>query len=166
MSIGTAREITAKWYYKDLWGWDLNKICEGTVRETLLKSMLVCANGDGTVSADERAWVIGRAAAAGAPDSLLKELESYPANEDINDVVSRTMATDKSRRCVVYFAIKAASADREYGAGEQAKIRSVAKSMGISEDVVAQIEQQVRAEDDLKHKRIALCFPDGNPFGL
>lgn len=44
--IDEAREIAAKWYYKELWGWDLEKICTGEERPAFLKSLLIAANGD------------------------------------------------------------------------------------------------------------------------
>ncbi len=135
-------------------------------RETFLKALLVCANGDNRLTSEERTWVLGRAAVAGAPDALLEELEAYPATEDINEVVARTLSTDKSRRAVVYFAIKAASSDERYAGQEREKIRSVAGAMGISANVVKQLEKQVKQEARIQQQRIELCFPEGNPFGL
>lgn len=162
--IGRARDITAKWYYKELWGWELDEICTGRERPTFLKALLVCANGDGLLTASERKWVVGRAAAGGAPEEMLDELEAYGADEDINDVVGRTLATNKSRNAVIYFAIRAAGSDNEYSDGEKRAIRKVAAAMGISEADVKKIEHQVEQEDRLKEARIKLCFPDGNPF--
>ncbi|MEM9272756.1 MAG: TerB family tellurite resistance protein [Cyanobacteria bacterium P01_F01_bin.143] len=162
--IDSAREITAKWYYKELWGWQLDKICTGKERPAFLKSLMIAANGDGILAPEERAWVIGRAAAGGAPDSLLKELESYAAKEDINEVVGSTLATNKSKRAVIYFAIKAAASDGEYHPDEQAAILKAATAMGISEDVVKQLEDLCAQEEKIKQERIALCFPDGDPF--
>ena len=164
-AIGNAREITAKWYYKELWGWDLDEICTGPERGVFLKSLLTCANGDGLLTASERQWVIGRAAAGGAPEALLEELESYPATEDIVDIVGSTLATNKSRRAVVYFAIRAASSDGDYSELEKVAIRKIAKSMDISETEAEQLEDLVRREDELKAERIRRCFPDGDPFG-
>ena len=37
--------------------------------------------------------------------------------------------------------------------------------MGISEDVIEEIENLCLEEERLKEKRIALCFPNGDPFG-
>lgn len=162
--IEPSREITAKWYYNELWGWQLDKICTGKERPTFLKALLIAANGDGILTSAERQWVIGRAAAGGAPESLLKELEAYPANEDINDVVAGTLATNKSKRAVIYFAIKAASSDGEYSDGEKAAVRKSATAMGISDAVVSQIEDLFAREEQLKQERIDLCFPEGNPF--
>lgn len=162
--IGPAREITAKWYYKELWGWDLERVCTGKERPTFLKALLIAANGDGILAPEERNWVIGRAAAGGAPESLLKELETYPASEDIAAVVGSTLATNNSKRAVIYFAVKAASSDGEYHDDEKAAVRKSATAMGISEDVVKQIEDLCAQEEKIKQDRISLCFPDGDPF--
>lgn len=162
--IGEAREIAAKWYYKELWGWELEKICTGAERPAFLKSLLVAANGDGILAPEERKWVIGRAAVSGAPDELLQELEAYKADENIVDVVSQTLATDKSRRAVIYFAIKASGADGAYNDEEKTQVRRAAAAMGISEEEVEEIENLYAEEERLKQKRIQLCFPDGDPF--
>jgi len=163
-AIDASRELTAKWYYKELWGWDLDKVCTGSERPAFLKSLMIAANGDGILAPEERAWVLGRAAAGGAPDSLLKELESYGANEDITAVVGSTLATNNSKRAVIYFAIKAAASDGEYHPDEQAAILKAATAMGISGDVVKQLEDLAAQEEKIKQERISLCFPDGNPF--
>ncbi|MDP5338288.1 MAG: hypothetical protein NWQ28_06895 [Nodularia sp. (in: cyanobacteria)] len=162
--IDPSREITAKWYYKELWGWDLAKICTGKERPAFLKALLIAANGDGELTSEERKWVIGRAAAAGAPDSLLEELETYPADEDITKVVGSTLATNKSKRAVIYFAIKAAASDNDYSKFEGEMIRKAATAMGLSDDIVKEIEDLCLQEQQLKQKRIQLCFPEGDPF--
>ena len=163
-TLEAPREITAKWYYKELWGWDLEKICTGAERPTFLKALLTAANGDGILSKAERDWVIGRAAAAGAPESLLEELETYPANEDISQLVANTLATNKSKGAVVYFAIKASASDGEYNDAEKKAVRESAAAMGISEDVVKKIEDLHAREEQIKQERIDLCFPEGDPF--
>ena len=164
------RGIIAKWYYKECWGWDLDRMSTSEELANkidlgpFLKSLLIAANGDGNLTPDERKWVIGRGATAGAPESLLKELESYPANEDISQVVTDSSVVSKGRRAVIYFAIKAAAADQEYAEGEKATIRKMAKAIDISEDVVKEIEDLCVEEERLKEKRIALCLPEGDPF--
>ncbi|NEO36054.1 MAG: DUF533 domain-containing protein [Moorea sp. SIOASIH] len=162
--IDPVREIIAKWYFKELWDWDLGEIPTVEVLSTFLKSNLVAANGDGEISEEERKWIIGKGAAAGAPESLLKELESYPANEDITEVVTRTPATNKSRKASIYFAVKAAASDGEYNEGEKATIRKMAQAMDVSEEVVKEIEDLCLEEKRLKEKRIAICYSEGDPF--
>ncbi|NER25240.1 MAG: DUF533 domain-containing protein [Symploca sp. SIO1B1] len=162
--IGFAREIIAKWYFKELWDWDLDTIPTDEELSPFLKSNLVVANGDGEISEEERKWITGKGAAAGASDSLLKELETYPANEDILEVVTRAPATNKSRRAAIYFAVRAAASDKTYTEGEKASVRKLAQAIGISEELVNEIEDLCLEEQRLKEKRIALCFPEGDPF--
>jgi len=163
-----ARKIGVKWYYKELWDWDLDQVSsknrDRKDHSTFLKSLLIAANGDGELTEAERKWVIGRAAASGAPDFVLQELTDYPATEDITTVISTTSVVNKCRRATIYFAIKAAASDGEYGEGEKATVRKMARSMDISEDIVKELEDLCREEESLKQKRIALCFPDGSPF--
>ncbi|NEO42235.1 MAG: DUF533 domain-containing protein [Moorea sp. SIOASIH] len=164
------RATIAKWYLKEIWGWDLDKMAKveelsnSIQLETMLKSLLIAANGDGELSEAERKWVIGRGATAGAPESLLKELETYPANQDISEVVTSTPVTSKGRRAIIYIAIKAAASDAEYAEGEKATIRKMAKAIDISEEVVKEIEDLYLEEERIKQKRISLCLPEGDPY--
>ncbi|GET43654.1 TerB family tellurite resistance protein [Microseira wollei] len=168
--IDPIRQMALKWYYQELWGPDFGDIDEIGVEEfkeaqiIFLKSLLVAANGDGKVTPKERQWVIGRGAVAGVPESILKELENYPADEDITELIARTVPNQKSGRGVIYFAINAAASDGEYNEGEKATIRKVAQALGISEEVVQEIENLYLEEQRVKEKRIALCLPDGSPF--
>ncbi|MEQ9669091.1 hypothetical protein [Coleofasciculus sp. G2-EDA-02] len=61
-------------------------------------------------------------------------------------------------------AIQACSADKEYHAEEQAKVRKMAKYLGIEEDVVNQIEEICISEAKMREKRIAVMFPEGIPY--
>ncbi|NER36670.1 MAG: hypothetical protein F6J93_22250 [Oscillatoria sp. SIO1A7] len=160
------REIATLWYYKELWGWDLEKTGSKNPQKDLeifLKTILIAANGDGKLTSEERDWVIGRAAVSGASDELLQELETYEANEDIVELVA-PLGNSKFRRAIIYFAIQAAAADGDYNDEEKKVVRIASSAMGVSEEVVAEIETLYFEEQSLKEKRINLCFPDGNPF--
>lgn len=162
--IGEAREKAAKWYYKEIWGWDIENLPTGEQPPTFLKAQLIAANGDGILTPEEKQWVIGRAAVAGIPEALLKELETYEANEDIVEMVSRTEPTNKHRKAVIYFAVKACAADGDYHDEEKKVVRLAATAMGISSEEVEEIEKLCAEEERLKEKRAQLCFPDGSPF--
>ena len=95
---------------------------------------------------------------------MVKELENYPANEDISEVVARTQATQNSRRAIIYFAVKAAASDGTYAEGERESINKMAQSMGVSPEIVKEIENLYLEEEKLREKRANLCFPDGIPF--
>ncbi len=132
--------------------------------KSYIKSMLICANGDGTIAPEERDWVVGYASAYGAPDSLVEELKSYKADEDIEKMISNTPAANASRRFLVYDAIMACSADGEYSDPERATITKMAAKLGISQDTVEQIEKICLEEIELREKRVKLMYPEGAPL--
>ncbi|MFB2980252.1 hypothetical protein [Microseira sp. BLCC-F43] len=129
-----------------------------------LKSVLICANGDGTLAPEERDWVVGLASAFGAPDSLVEALKTYKADEDIEQVIGDAPEATGSRRYLVYDAIKACSADGEYSDPERAKVHKMAAKLGVSQDVVQQIEEICLAEAKLWKKRQQLMYPEGAPI--
>jgi tellurite resistance protein len=129
-----------------------------------LKSILICANGDGTLAPEERDWVVGFASAFGAPDSLVEELKSYKADEDIEKMISNTPSANASRRFLVHDAIMACSADGAYSDLERATITKMAAKLGISQDTVEQIERICIEEIELREKRVKLVYPEGPPL--
>ncbi|MEQ8757673.1 MAG: TerB family tellurite resistance protein [Coleofasciculus sp. G1-WW12-02] len=161
--IDAARQRTVNWYYQDVWGWQPEEIPPAEVHTTFLKAQLIAANGDGTLTNEERQWALGRAAACGYREELLQELETYPANEDIVEVLSQTQTTNKSRKAVIYFTIKVCAADGVYHDKEKKVVRQAAAALGIAEDVVKEIEKLCAEEERLKQQRIQLLFPDGSP---
>jgi tellurite resistance protein len=62
---------------------------------------------------------------------------------------------------LIYCAIQASGADGIYNEGEKAAIRNIASKLGISEDVVAQLEKLYQEEKELFDNKISLLFPDG-----
>jgi hypothetical protein len=129
-----------------------------------LKSILICANGDGTLAPEERDWVVGYASAFGALDSLVEELKSYKADEDIEKMISNTPVASVSRRFLVHDAIMACSADGKYSDPERATITKMAAKLGISQDTVEQIERICIEEIELREKRAKLLYPEGPPL--
>lgn len=130
------------------------------------KPVLVCAKGDGVLDPAERDWPIGFFSALGAPESVLKELEIYEANDDLaellansSDRINNLVQTD-----IVYQAIKASAADGEYSEQEHEKICQMAKLLGVTADVVEQLVELHKEEEQLRSKRIKLIFPNGSPY--
>jgi hypothetical protein len=66
--------------------------------DSYTKSILVCANGDGTLAPEERDWVVGLASVFGASDSLVEELKSYKADEDSEKAIGDAPKANASRR--------------------------------------------------------------------
>ena len=132
--------------------------------EGYAKAVLICANGDGKLAPEERDWAVGHFAAFGASDALIDELKSYKADEDIEQVISATPAASASRRFLVYDAIQACSADGAYSDLERAMVIRMAAKLGISEDLVRQIEEVCFEEARLREKRLKLVYPEGAPL--
>jgi len=128
------------------------------------KAILICANGDGNLAPLEREWVLGYFAAFGAPDSVLEEIKSYKADEDLEKLMAITPATNASRRFLVYDAIQACSADGQYNDRERAMVIRMAAKLGVSEDVVRQVEEICVEEAQLREKRLKLMYPEGAPL--
>jgi tellurite resistance protein len=158
----TNRNEGFMWLFKDIY--NFSKLPSTEAYSGYLKSVLICANGDGTLAPEERDWVVGLAAAVGGSDSLVAELKSYQADEDIEQVISVASAANESRRFLVYDAIKACSADGQYSDRERATVTKMAAKLGISQDVVKQIEEIYVEEAQLRAKRLELMYPDGPPI--
>ena len=68
------------WLFKEKFAFTKVPSLEGY--DGYLKSLLICANGDGKLTPKERDWVVGFASAYGTPDSVVEELKTYEATED------------------------------------------------------------------------------------
>ncbi|MDC0744514.1 hypothetical protein [Polyangium mundeleinium] len=132
--------------------------------EGYMKAVLLCANGDGKLAPEERDWAVGHAAAFGAADALVDELKSYKADEDIEMLVAATPASSASRRFLVYDAIRACTADGQYSDLERATVTRMAAKLGITEELVRQIEDVCLEEARLREKRLKLMYPEGAPL--
>jgi hypothetical protein len=132
--------------------------------DSYLKSILICANGDGTLAPEEREWVVGQASAYSASDSLIEELKFYKADEDIEKVVSRAPLANVFKRYLVYDTIMACSADGEYSDQERVTVTKMAAKLGISQDIVQQIEKICIEEIKLREKRAKLMYPEDSPM--
>ena len=149
------------WILKQIYGF--NTIPPTGDAETFTKATLICANADGVLSPEERNWVVGRAATIRSSGYELAK--TYSADEDLADVLANSSAIDKSgRRSIIYVAIQACAADGEYHQEEREKIHAMAKSLGMEEDVVNQLEEMCIEEAKMREKRIALLFPEGAPY--
>lgn len=164
MSYQEAYETSGKWFFQNTFGFHLSDLPSEEAYDAFTKAMMICTKGDGVLAPEERNWVIGFSAARGMPPTLIEEMKTYEATEDIAEVIARTSHTTKTKRAPIYFAIKACLADNQYHEGEQAAVREMAKAIGISEDELKQLEAICASEEELKEKRVQLLFPDGLPF--
>jgi uncharacterized tellurite resistance protein B-like protein len=133
--------------------------------DSYYKALLCCANGDGTLTPEEREWVIGYCAASGGSDQLVEELRRYPATDYIHVVMSKSAhVSNDGARCLVLDALRASAADGDLNAGELKVIRRMATQLNVSAHAVNRLEQLYAEEQALREKRVNLLFPDGNPY--
>ncbi|MGJ5672474.1 MAG: TerB family tellurite resistance protein [Nostochopsis sp.] len=149
------------WLLKQLYG--IKTIPPTEDYETFIKLALICAKGDGVLAPEERKWIVGRAATFRNPGYELAK--TYLADDDLLDVIGNSSTVDNNgRRMIIYVAIQACAADGDLNTDERAKVYKMAKSLGIEEDFVHQIEQLCSEEAKIREKRIALMFPEGVPY--
>lgn len=128
------------------------------------KLLLCCANGDGRITAPERAWVLGFLDAHGAPAKLLDALKDYAGTDDIAQLVSASPAVKMSATSALYDAIRACMADGQLDPGERAALDKAAVALGRDASVVRELVELYHEEQHLKGKRLRSIFPDGVPF--
>lgn len=158
------RHTIAKWIFKQSRGFDELPPEDSTI--TYAKALLICASGDGEVSPAEKNWILGLTAAKGASDSDLEELKNYPATDSLEQVIaSNDHISGNARHAIIYDAIGACSADGAYQEGEKAAVRKAATLIGVSEDVVQQLEELYAEEKKLFDRKIQLFYPKGHPYG-
>ncbi|MEG3897200.1 MULTISPECIES: hypothetical protein [unclassified Microcoleus] len=158
------RHTIAKWIFKESRGFDELPPEDSTI--IYAKALLICASGDGEVAPAEKDWIMGLTAARGVSDSKLEELKNYPATDSLEQVItSNDIISEYAKHAIIYDAIVACSADGEYQEGEKAAVRKAATLIGVSEDVVQQLEELYAEEKKLFDRKIQLFYPKGHPYG-
>jgi len=154
-------EIRRNWYLRLERGF--SKPVPMAVAKTYFKALLVFARGDGVLSAKERSWIVGFAALLGHSDEFLQFVHSYSADDNIYDLIEELSASQDAQRALLYDAICACTADG-YHAQEQQRIHQVAKTLGISDEVVERIEALVTAELALTADKREILHNNQSPF--
>ena len=121
------------------------------------KLLLYCANGDGEISAAERAWVLGFLDAHGAPAAVIDTLAEYDGKGDLARLV------EGMGRAVLYDAVRACFADGDLAYPERKAIEKTARAMGLEITLVAELIDLYRQDRELRFKRLRRLDPDGDP---
>jgi uncharacterized tellurite resistance protein B-like protein len=151
------------WLLREMW--DFPDGVPEDDRIDYLKTIMVTARADGELGQAEKEWVIGYGAACGAPQETIDALEAYDAGENVADILERNMPVANTwGRVAVFDAIRASTADHDYDEQERASVRRMAGALGVTEDVVSDIEQLVLDEKALKERRIGLVFGGQTPY--
>ncbi|AFZ27095.1 hypothetical protein Cylst_5048 [Cylindrospermum stagnale PCC 7417] len=150
------------WLFKEKFGF--NQIPLDIAYEAYYKSLLICANGDGTLADEERDWVIGYAYAYNCDPAIIEKLKVYKADEEIETVITQHNSVSESRPSLIFDAIQACCADGEYSDKERSVVLRGAKKLNISEDEFNKIEELYLETVKLREKRLAVFYPNGSPL--
>ncbi|MBA3538019.1 MAG: hypothetical protein H0T79_00175 [Deltaproteobacteria bacterium] len=132
--------------------------------DSMAKAMFSAINGDGKITPKERAWVKGYFATKGFSDAVVDSVDTMQPLpvEEVVTLMSESILRF-GRNLLIYDAIRAASADREYPDGERTTVATVAAALGVSPKTLEAIEKLVKEEQELLTRRIALLLPLGHP---
>jgi uncharacterized membrane protein YebE (DUF533 family) len=161
MSDDATRQQAAQWVFKETWGFE--RVPEPEQMELYAKALIGCANGDGHLAPEERAWVVGFGAALGFPTSFLSELERYEGAEDPAELLGGTEVTSSPgvRLSVIYDAVRACGADGEVSEGERETIFRMASALGVERARVDAVLAQYAKEVDVRKARLELIYGEG-----
>lgn len=155
-------EIGSKWVFDDMWSFAAD-VSQPVLLE-FFKALIVCANADGKITDEERAWCIGYCAATGATAETLEELQAYEGDEDMHEVIVRGQHLGTAHRPIVYDSIRTCSADGELTDAERATICRMAAEIGVTDEEVAAFEAIYAEDRALRAKRVKAVFPVATPY--
>jgi uncharacterized membrane protein YebE (DUF533 family) len=156
-----AHEIGSTWSLLEHWDFTVESSQEALL--DFFKALIVCCNGDGNLTEEEREWCVGYCAATGGTEETLTALRDYAGDEDVIAVIGRGRPHAATHRRLIYDAIRAASSDGDYHEAERATVRRMAAEVGVTPDEVVAFEELYAEEQRLKDRRLSLVIPVGTP---
>ncbi len=159
------RALTADFLYRTHFGFEsAPPKSDPEVVDSMAKAVFSIINGDGKITPKERAWVKGYFATKGYGNEVVDSIDTMEALpvEEIMSLMKESILRFGAN-ALLYDAIRAASADRDYPPGEHATVMKIAAALGVSAKTVASIEALVQEEQELLTRRVALLFPHGHP---
>ncbi|HTJ76561.1 MAG TPA: hypothetical protein VL337_14490 [Acidimicrobiales bacterium] len=155
------QRIGSTWSTLELWDFSV-EVSQPALLD-FFKALIVCCNGDGNLTEEEREWCIGYCAATGGSPETLAALQAYPGDEPVAEVIGRAQPHAAAQRRLIYDAIRAASSDGDYNDAERRTVRRMAAEVGVTAEEVAEFEALYAEEQRLKDRRISLVIPVGTP---
>jgi uncharacterized membrane protein YebE (DUF533 family) len=164
LRTGELHSLAIAWTYLEQFGFVRPPpVSDPEVVRNIAVALLTAANGDGHLSDEERAWIVGYFAAKGYPPEVISEAQSLsPTAIDAIPELMRLGILRKSARILIYDAIRAASVDG-FHPKERDTVLAVAEALGIDAAAVAEIERLVEDESAIRERRIRLLMPEGHP---
>ena len=130
------------------------------------KAMLLCAGGNRQITERTRDWIMGYLTAAGYSESVIEAARTYDDSDKIEDIMSVPRMI-MARAGMMYDALRACASD---GTDPTARaldpVLRAADAIGISRDVVAELQEIVMAEQALRRRRHDLIVAPALPKSL
>ena len=121
---------------------------------SIAHGVMIIAAADGELSTAERDELVGMLLALGVAPTLVDRLRDFnPVGKNIEDFIPP--AFSPFARSFIYDAVKVARIDG-YAEQERQAVRRVGKILGVTEEVIAQIEGLLDVEASLRTFRIQL----------
>mmetsp|Transcript_2422 Transcript_2422/g.2710 ORF Transcript_2422/g.2710 Transcript_2422/m.2710 type:complete len:171 (-) Transcript_2422:52-564(-) len=122
------------------------------------KTLLCAANGDGELAPAERNHVIGVAASFMVPDAVIDFLETYEANDDVEELIKDVASVEGMSPIgpLIYHAIQASYADGTFHDDERAVVYKIGAKLGLKKQAVDDIIKLVEDEEAIRQRRIKL----------
>lgn len=119
-------------------------------------TLMIIIGADGEVAPEELEAFLDLQRRNGAPPELLDALQSFDwHNAKLEEHLPKQL-TDSWKRILLYDAVRLACADGVYDKKEREAARNTAALLGVSDDVLARIEDVIDAELTLQAKRIGI----------
>ncbi len=122
---------------------------------TWVKGMFACAGGAGRITQHERNWVVGYQTAAGSAEWVIETIRTYEGADQIEDIIAMPSMTNTGRG-LLYDTLRMCSSDGALTAEVLDCVLRAADGMGLSHDVVADLQQIVIDEQALRSRRYEL----------
>ena len=124
--------------------------------EAFVKLVMSLTFADGKIAAEEMKYIIGMTTAAGYPTELVEHFENLdPATIDHAELMTQLDGQDElNKKFLVYFAVHACSADREFHPREREAVYTAGQEMGLDKGMIDEIARLVARERELKQEII------------
>lgn len=119
------------------------------------KALMLAVGGNSQITRQQRDWIIGYLTAAGDSEEVLETLRSYDDADLIEDIMSLPKMAF-TRRGILYDALRVCYVAGTPAPAQLDRVLRAADAIGISRDVVRELQQIVAEERALQHRRYEL----------
>jgi hypothetical protein len=124
--------------------------------EAFVKLVMLLTFADGKIADEEMKYIIGMTTAAGYPTELVEHFENLdPSTINHAELITQLEGQDDlNKKFLMYFAIHACWADREFHPREREATYTAGQEMGLDKGMIDDIARLVARERELKREII------------